>query len=343
MRVNPFCGHLFERTLVSALLVAALVPTFIFAKGEPDDLFQKALVQESAERNLEAAIALYQQTVGNPLVGPGVAAEARWRMGQCYEKLGKPHKAEMVYRQLLEKTSGVTPQLVQKARAHLRQVEAENRLKASPGSPGKVVWVRRFQLTPLSFLLGPSLSTGSNTLPVSSLMTGLRWRMSAADHPQRFYAQMRGWVPLSGSTVQNQVSPSNISGTTNATLNLQYQLSLGLVGELPHGRQRTVIPEVGAGFAVTATKISFANAAFSGDQSEKRWRPYLEAGLQLFPDRTLSLLINATYVQTPYPQSIDAQGIAGSQSFGFPSSQWVLGAMLQTKFGYYRSVPELQK
>jgi hypothetical protein len=150
-------------------------------------------------------------------------------------------------------------------------------------------------------------------------------------------------MPLTNSTVQDALSQSNLQGTTNASLKLQYQTSLGLIGELPHGRQRAVIPEVGAGFALTATKISYTNAAFSGEQSAQRWSPYLETGLQLLSDRNPSLLINAAYLPTPYRQSIDAQGLVRSQSFDFASSQWVLTAMLQMKIGYHRSVPEIQK
>ena len=327
--------------MISAVFLAVLLPVALFADPQSDELFHKAFAKESVERNLEGAISLYQQTVGHPRVDPGVAGEARFRMGMCYEKLGQPQDAESVYRQLLSKTVGISPEIVHKAKEHLRQVEAENRLGVVqiPGTPPKVVWVRRFQLSPLSVLLGPTFCS-ENVYAVSA---GLRWRLSSVDRPEHFYIQGRGIVPFSNSTVQEALSPSNLNGTTNASLTLQYQTSLALISELPHGHQRMVIPEVGAGFALTASKISYTNAAFSGDQSVQRWSPYLQAGLQLSADRNLSLLINAAYLPNPYRQSIDVPGPAASTSFGFPSSQWSLTAMLQMKIGYLQSVPEIRK
>jgi len=329
--------------ILAVVLLDLFAPASLLAVSQPDDLFHKALIKESVERDLEGAISLYQQTVGHPRVGPAVAGEARLRMGLCYEKLGKPQDAESVYRQLLEKTAGVSPDIVRQARAHLKQVEAQNLLNIGPENPAKVVWARRFKLTPLSILLGPSLYAAKGSQPVYALAAGFRWRLVSADRPERFYIQGRGFVPVSDSTVQEKSSPSNLTGTTNASLKIQYQTSLGLIGELPHGRQRTYIPEVGGGFALTASKISYANATVSGDHSESHWSPYLETGLHLFSDRNLSLLINATYVPTPYPQSIQAAGLTGSPSFYFSSSQWNLSAMLQLKMGYHRLVPEIQK
>ena len=340
---NPFCARLFGRRRISALLMAVFVPAALFANGQPDDLFQKALVKESVDRNLEGAINLYQQTVGHPKVGPGVAAEARLRMGLCYEKLAQPQEAETVYRQLLARTSGASPEIIQQAKARLRQVEAENHLGVTSGNPGKIVWVRRYQWSPLSVLSGPTASAGSNSLTFYSLMVGLRWRLSAPDRPFPFSVELRGVVPLVNSTIETQFSPSNLQGPTSASLKVQYQTSLGLVSQLPHGQQRTVIPEVGAGFILTASQISFANATSSGEQSDKQWSPYLETGAQLFSDRTVSLLMHVTYIPTPYTRSIDAGGMGGSHSFGFPTAQWALGAIVQTKVGYYHSVPELHK
>jgi len=325
-----------------SFLVVSILTKMGLAVSEPDDLFQKALMKETGERNLEAAITLYQQVVGNPDVGPGVAAEARWRMGQCYEKLGLPRKAELVYRQLLEKPKSVTPALIQRARARLREVAAVNELKPTPNSPGKIVWVKRYARTPLSVFLGPTWLGGASAQSAYGIDLGLRWLFSDVHRNERFYVEGRTMVPIVHATIANQLIQSTINGPTRASLKLNYQIALGLAGELPHGTQREIVPELGAGFELTSSKIQYTNAAFSGEQKESRWRPYIEAGMQLYPEKTLSLLIHARIVQTPYAQAIDAQGVAGSEPFHFPSSQWSLGAVLQMKIGYFREVPELK-
>lgn len=53
------------------------------------DLFQKALVQERTEGNLQQAIQLYQRIVREFSDDHPLAAKALLQMGECYEKLGK--------------------------------------------------------------------------------------------------------------------------------------------------------------------------------------------------------------------------------------------------------------
>ncbi len=52
------------------------------------DLFQKALAKERGEGNLEEAISLYQKVV-DETKDESLAAKAQFRIGTCYEKLGK--------------------------------------------------------------------------------------------------------------------------------------------------------------------------------------------------------------------------------------------------------------
>ena len=52
------------------------------------DLFQKALAKERGEGNLEEAISLYQKVV-DETKDESLAAKAQFRIGICYEKLGK--------------------------------------------------------------------------------------------------------------------------------------------------------------------------------------------------------------------------------------------------------------
>ena len=64
------------------------------------DLFQKALVKERAEGNIDEAIQLYQRIVKDFAADRTVAAKALVQIGQCYEKLGK-EEARKAYQRVL--------------------------------------------------------------------------------------------------------------------------------------------------------------------------------------------------------------------------------------------------
>jgi Tol biopolymer transport system component len=64
------------------------------------DLFQKALVQERTEGNLQEAIQLYQRIVREFSGDRPLAAKALLQMGECYEKLGKD-EARKAYERLV--------------------------------------------------------------------------------------------------------------------------------------------------------------------------------------------------------------------------------------------------
>jgi Tol biopolymer transport system component len=65
------------------------------------DLFQKALVKERAEGDLEGAIAIYRQAVEHSGTDRALAARALLRIGQCYEKVGTD-EAQKAYGQILQ-------------------------------------------------------------------------------------------------------------------------------------------------------------------------------------------------------------------------------------------------
>ena len=81
-----------------ALLLALGAGTAVAQSGY--DLFQKALVKERAEGDLEAAIALYQRIAREHAENRALAAKALVQMGQCYEKLGKA-EARKAYRRVI--------------------------------------------------------------------------------------------------------------------------------------------------------------------------------------------------------------------------------------------------
>jgi Tol biopolymer transport system component len=64
------------------------------------DLFQKALVQERTEGNLQQAIELYRRIVRDFSNDRPLAAKALLQMGECYEKLGKD-EARKAYERLV--------------------------------------------------------------------------------------------------------------------------------------------------------------------------------------------------------------------------------------------------
>jgi tetratricopeptide (TPR) repeat protein len=65
------------------------------------DLFQKALVKEKAEGNLEEAIVLFQKVVDKG-EDESLAAQAQLHIGMCYEKLGLT-KAQEAYQKVIDR------------------------------------------------------------------------------------------------------------------------------------------------------------------------------------------------------------------------------------------------
>jgi len=71
------------------------------------DLFQKALAKERAEGNLEEAIALYQQVI-KEAKDESLSAKAQFRIGICYEKLGrkKAKQAQEAFQKVISEYPG---------------------------------------------------------------------------------------------------------------------------------------------------------------------------------------------------------------------------------------------
>ncbi len=85
--------------LVVVLSLIALAASVTLAQNG-QDLFQKALVKERAEGNLEEAIAIYKQAVKEAGADRALAARALVQIGQCYEKLGNA-EARKAYQQVM--------------------------------------------------------------------------------------------------------------------------------------------------------------------------------------------------------------------------------------------------
>ncbi len=75
-----------------------------FAVQNGYDLFQKALAKERGEGNLEEAITLYQKVV-DETKDESLAAKAQYRIGICYEKLGRERAklAQAAFQKVVDK------------------------------------------------------------------------------------------------------------------------------------------------------------------------------------------------------------------------------------------------
>jgi Tol biopolymer transport system component len=87
-----------KRILVLAtvvLLLALGAGTALAQSGY--DLYQKALVKERAEGNVEEAIRLYQRVVREHAGNRSLAAKAQLRMGTLYERMGRKAEAQQAF------------------------------------------------------------------------------------------------------------------------------------------------------------------------------------------------------------------------------------------------------
>lgn len=86
------------------------------------DLFQKGLVKERTEGDLDEAIRLYKQIVANHKDDRALVAKALVQMGGCYEKLGRT-EARKAYERVVQEFADQSESL-RIARQHLEQLDA---------------------------------------------------------------------------------------------------------------------------------------------------------------------------------------------------------------------------
>lgn len=85
------------------------------------DLFQKGLVQERTEGDLDEAIRLYKQIVADHKDDRALVAKTLIQMGGCYEKLGRA-EAQKAYQRVIQEFAD-QPEPVRIARKHLQQFD----------------------------------------------------------------------------------------------------------------------------------------------------------------------------------------------------------------------------
>jgi Tol biopolymer transport system component len=123
------------------------------------DLFQKALVQERTEGNLQQAIQLYQRIMSEFSSDRPLAAKALLQIGQCYEKLGKD-EARKAYERLVRDYADQS-EAVSQARSRLAALR-KPALKES-GMVTRRVWA------------GPEVDTMGAPSPDGRLLTFVDW------------------------------------------------------------------------------------------------------------------------------------------------------------------------
>ena len=95
------------RSLVAAVLVGALAVS-TRAADAANDALQKGLLEEEANRNLDAAIQAYQAAIDQFDEQRKVAGTAVFRLAECYRKLGKTNEAAVQYQRVVRDFSDQT-------------------------------------------------------------------------------------------------------------------------------------------------------------------------------------------------------------------------------------------
>jgi Tol biopolymer transport system component len=158
---------------ILGLLVAAAVLGAVSQTGE--DLFQKALRLETNEGKWTEAIGLYQAILKQFPENRQLAAEAQFRIGQCYERLGN-QEAKNAY-QTVVRDYGEQKEIVAKAQARLSGLARPSESPAEPeGIRIKQVWVRPYMdylgsVSPDGRLLS-FVHWGEGDLAIRELTTG---------------------------------------------------------------------------------------------------------------------------------------------------------------------------
>jgi hypothetical protein len=107
---------------ISVLIVAATVATYSMAapaaQSSPSELLEKGIYNEETKGDLDSAIAIYQQLVAEANVNQSLAAQAQFRLGQCYLKKNRSAEAIAAFEKLISDFPN-EKELVAKAREYL--------------------------------------------------------------------------------------------------------------------------------------------------------------------------------------------------------------------------------
>jgi Tol biopolymer transport system component len=125
------------RQLMLAAVIIGSVLTTAAAAESFSVLLQKGIFAEETERNLDAAIKIYQQITAEAATNRPVLAQAQYRLGACYQKKGSKEQAISVLNDLLRQFPAEEA-LGQKARELLAELGQ---------TPSRNVTIRQLPLT----------------------------------------------------------------------------------------------------------------------------------------------------------------------------------------------------
>jgi hypothetical protein len=98
MKTIPF-------TYIGALLIVTLAAVGAFtaqaATDSPSELLEKGIYNEETKGDIDSAITIYQQLIAESDVNRSLAAEAQFRLGQCYLKKGRTVDANAALEKLI--------------------------------------------------------------------------------------------------------------------------------------------------------------------------------------------------------------------------------------------------
>jgi len=92
----------------SFIFLLVLAATASFGADALNTRLQQALYEEEANQNLDAAIQAYQSILKTHEDERRLAATARFRLGECFRKLGRTNEAAIQYQQVVRDFSGQT-------------------------------------------------------------------------------------------------------------------------------------------------------------------------------------------------------------------------------------------
>ena len=170
---------------IVALALALAVGTGRMSAQSGYDVFQKALVQERADGNLDEALKLYQRVVNEFSRDRALAAKALVRMAECYQKLGDAESRkvyERVVREFADQTESATT-----ARTRLSALTRPGGTAAASGVVVKSMWTgpdvdTEGSPSPDGRYL-PFVDWSNDTVHVRDLATGLNRQLTISGHP----------------------------------------------------------------------------------------------------------------------------------------------------------------
>src|SRR6476619_2343716 len=100
MKTKTFIHGSFTALMVAAA-IAIHAPFISAASASPSELLEKGIYSEETKGDLDAAITIYQQVVAEMKAGQSLAAQAQFRLGQCYLKQSKTAESTAAFKKLI--------------------------------------------------------------------------------------------------------------------------------------------------------------------------------------------------------------------------------------------------